>query len=343
MKLVTFDRKDDIQQIGALTEDGRTIVMLQAGTEAMTGKPSPYFTNMIAFLQGGAAARDQAQAVVAYVTDQRPPDAVVAKDAVRLLAPVPRPESIRDCMAFEQHIINTIRAVGLKRFAPVDEWLEKHFGRRKSLAYRVNKAWYERPIYYKSNRFSVVGSDADVRMPAYTRQFDYELEWGVFIGKSGTDIPKEKARDYIGGYTIFNDFSARDIQMREIAGRLGPSKGKDFDTGNAMGPCLVTPDEISDPYSLTMTARINGDQWSRGSSADMYWTFEDIIAYISQSETLYPGEFIGSGTCSGPQGRGCGLEMGKFLKADDVVELEVERIGVLRNRVVISSSTSPAL
>lgn len=334
MKLVTFDQKDDRQQIGAMTDDGRTVVALQAGAAAMTGALSPFFTDMLAFLNGGAAARDQALAVVDYAVGQKPPDAVVDFDAVHLLAPVPRPESIRDCMAFEQHIINTIRAVGLKKLAPVDEWLEKHFGRRKSLAYRVNKAWYERPIYYKSNRFSVVGPDADVRIPAYTRQFDYELEWGIFIGKPGADIPKNKARDYIGGYTIFNDFSARDIQMREIAGRLGPSKGKDFDTGNAMGPCLVTPDEIPDPYSLTMTARINGEEWSRGSSADMYWTFEDIIAYISQSETLYPGEFIGSGTCSGPQGRGCGLEMGKFLKSGDVVELEAERIGLLRNRVV---------
>ncbi len=334
MKLVTFEKKNDVPQIGAMADDGRTIVALQAGAAAMAGNPSPFFTDMLAFLHGGPAARDQALAVVAYVTDQRPPNAVVTADAVRLLAPVPRPESIRDCMAFEQHIINTIRAVGLKKLAPMDEWLEKHFGRRKSLAYRVNKAWYERPIYYKSNRFSVVGPDADVRIPAYTQQFDYELEWGVFIGKTGTDIPKEKAREYIGGYTIFNDFSARDIQMREIAGRLGPSKGKDFDTGNAMGPCLVTPDEIPDAYKLTMTARINGEEWSQGTSADMYWTFEDIIAYISQSETLYPGEFIGSGTCSGAQGRGCGLEMGKFLKSEDVVELEVEGIGVLRNRVV---------
>ncbi len=100
-----------------------------------------------------------------------------------------------------------------------------------------------------------------------------------------------------------------------------------------MGPCLVTTDEIPDPYHLTMVARVNGQEWSRGTSADMHWTFEDMIAYMSQSETLYPGEFIGSGTCSGAQGRGCGLEMGKFLRSGDVVELEVDRIGILRNRL----------
>ena len=334
MKLVTFMQKDDVQQIGALANNDQSIVILQNGTKAVGGEPSPYFTDMLAFLRGGSAARDQAQAIVEYVTSQQPPNAIVSLDRVTLLAPVPRPESIRDTMAFEQHIINSTRVVGLKKFAPVDEWLERIFGRKRSLAYRFNKAWYERPVYYKSNRFSVVGSDSKVRIPAYTQRFDYELEWGIFIGKSGVDIRKERAKDYIGGYTIFNDFSARDIQMREMKGRLGPAKGKDFDTSNAIGPCLVTPDEIPDPYNLAMAARVNGECWSRGTSADMYWTFEEIIAYMSQSETLYPGEFIGSGTCSGAQGRGCGLEMGKFLRAGDLVELEVERIGILRNKIV---------
>jgi len=334
MKLITFIHKNNVQHIGALVDSGKTVVVLQIGAEKMNNEPSPFFTDMLAFLQGGVEARDQAQSVVEYVLTQGPSDATVASDRITLLSPVPRPESVRDCMAFEQHIINSIRTVGMKKFAFVDEWVEKIFGRHKSLAYRLNKEWYERPLYYKSNRFSVVGSDAEVRMPDYTRQFDYELEWGIFICKTGVNIPKEQAGDYIGGYTIFNDFSARDIQMQEMGGRLGPAKGKDFDTGNAIGPCLVTPDEIDDPYDLAMSARVNGDEWSRGSSVDMYRTFEEIIAYVSQSETLYPGEFIGSGTCSGEQGRGCGLEMGKFLKAGDLVELEVEKIGVLRNSVV---------
>ncbi len=334
MKLVTFIQKNDMQHIGVLINGDQTIVILQNGAKAMNGELSPFFTDMLAFLRGGLAARDQAQAVVEYVINQQPPGAIVSLDRVILLAPVPRPESIRDSMAFEQHIINSTRVVGLKKFAFIDEWLERCFGRKRSLAYRFNKAWYERPIYYKSNRFSVVGPDSKVCMPAYTQKFDYELEWGVFIGKSGVDIAKGQAKDYIGGYTIFNDFSARDIQMREMGGRLGPAKGKDFDTSNSIGPCLVTPDEVPDPYNLIMTARINGEEWSRGTSADMYWTFEEIIAYISQSETLYPGEFIGSGTCSGKQGRGCGLEMGKVLKKGDVVELEVDSIGTLRNKIV---------
>jgi 2-keto-4-pentenoate hydratase/2-oxohepta-3-ene-1,7-dioic acid hydratase in catechol pathway len=334
MRLVTFKSEKSLQSIGALVDDSNVVVDLQLGSVMKSDEESAYFTSMLAFLQGGQQARENAQEIVEFVVADEPPGTTVPFSSVTLLAPVPQPLSIRDCLCFEQHIINSIRVVGLKKFAPLDEWIEKKFGRKRSIAYRANKTWYERPIYYKSNCFSVVGPGAEVRIPSYTRRFDYELEWGAFICKTGVDIPKDKARSYIGGYTIFNDFSARDIQIQEQGGRLGPAKGKDFDTGNAMGPCLVTPDEISDPYDLSMVARVNGEEWSRGTSADMDYTFEDLIEYISRSETLHPGEFLGSGTCSGPQGRGCGLELGKYLKAGDTVELEVENIGILRNTVL---------
>ena len=118
--------------------------------------------------------------------------------------------------------------------------------------------------------------------------------------------------------------------MKEMAGRLGPAKGKDFDTGNVLGPWIVTADELGDPYRLTMVARVNGEEWSRGSSGSMHHRFEDCVAFVSQNETLHAGEVLGSGTV----GTGCGLELGRFLSPGDVVELEVERIGVLRNTVV---------
>lgn len=153
------------------------------------------------------------------------------------------------------------------------------------------------------------------------------------IGSRSSGCPnwltKENAREHIFGYTIFNDFSARDEQVKEMAGQLGPGKGKDFDGGNVMGPCLVTADEI-DPYNLTMIARVNGEEWGRGNSSDMGWKFEDCIVHVARSETIYPGEFFGSGTV----GNGCGLEQLRFLKSGDVVELEVEGIGILRNRVL---------
>ena len=330
MKLATFQQDNRVPCIGAVTGADDTIVALQAAALAVDKEPCPHFEDMLAFLRGGAEARSKAQEMV----DRSPQESVFQMNQVTLLAPVPVPESVRDCMTFEAHIINTVRQVGLGSFARVDEILEKVLGRKRSLAYRFNKAFYQQPLYYKSNRFSVVGPGADVRIPFYGKDFDYELEWGIFIGKQGVNIPKGKAHEHIGGYTIFNDFSSRHPQLQEQKGRLGPTKGKDFDTGNAMGPFLVTPDEIPDPYGLTMKAGVNGEERSLGTTGDMYWTFEDIISYVSRAETLYPGEFIGSGTCSGPLGRGCGLETGQFLKQGDVVELEVEKIGVLTNTVV---------
>lgn len=333
MKLATVIGPDGLPQIGALIDNNKSIALLQAGLVALEGAPSPSFTNMIAFLQAGAEAQYKAYVVQDFVASQSPENTSIPVSAATFLSPVPVPESIRDAMAFEQHIINSIRVAGLGPFARMDELIEKWFGRRRSLAYFLNRAWYERPVYYKSNRFSVIGHGGVVRMPHYTEELDYELEWGVIIGKGGRDIPVASARDHIAGYTIFNDFSARDIQLKEMKGRLGPAKGKDFDTGNAIGPWMATPEDIPDPYNLTMTARVNGEEWSRGTTSDMHWSFEKIISYISQSETLYPGEFIGSGTCSGRLGKGSGLELGRSLKPGDVVELEVEKIGVLRNRI----------
>ena len=268
--------------------------------------------------------------MAAFIEQERPAGTVWPLDAVSLWAPVPRPRSIRDCMAFERHVIQCMRAVARRRYPPlaaVDAWLQRLCGRG---ILRPPKVWYERPVYYKGNPMSVVGHEADVQWPSYTRRLDYELEFGVFVGKQGRNIAEEDAGTYIAGYTVFNDFSARDVQGQEMTVQLGPSKGKDFDTGNVLGPYLVTPDEIPDPYRLTMVARVNGEEWSRGNSREMAWTFEELLAYISKDETLYPGEFIGSGAVGG----GCGLELGRWLKPDDVVELEVERLGILRNRII---------
>ena len=197
----------------------------------------------------------------------------------------------------------------------------------------VPRVWYEEPVYYKCNRFAVVGTGTDVVRPSYCKMLDYELEFGIFLGKRGKNIARDKAREHVFGYCIFNDFSARDQQMREMQAQLGPTKGKDFDTANVMGPWLVTADEIPDPYCLSMVARVNGEEWSRGTSGDMHHKFEDILAHVSRDETLHAGEFFGSGTV----GSGCGLELGRFLKIGDVVELEIGGLGVLTNRVVTTA------
>ena len=229
---------------------------------------------------------------------------------------------MRDFLCFEMHL----------RQARANRYLFTGGERGDPAKMEIPKVWYEQPIYYKCNRFSVVGIGHDVRWPLNSKMLDYELEFGIFLGKGGVNIKKENARSHIFGFCIFNDVSARDIQMPEMAGQLGPCKGKDFDTGNVMGPWLVTADEVKDPYNLTMVARVNGEEWSRGSSGTMHHKFEDILAHVSTDETVRAGEFFGSGTV----GNGCGLEQGRFLKDGDVVELEIEGLGVLRNRFVKS-------
>ncbi len=150
------------------------------------------------------------------------------------------------------------------------------------------------------------------------------------LGKRGVNIPRASAYDYIFGFTIFNDVSARDFQMREQVGQLGPAKGKDFDTGNVFGPWIVTLDEIGDPHNLTMVARVNGEEWSRGNSGGMYHRFDAIIEHLSRNQTIFPGEIFGSGTAA----TGSGLEQGRFPPLGSVVELEIEKIGIIRNRFV---------
>ena len=341
MRLVTFQRLG-VQEIGALAEADSKIIRLQAAEQSRTGAASHHFESMLAFLRGASAARDAAQQAIEFAVSQRPPDVAIDRAGVELLSPVPRPESIREFMVFEQHVVNCTRRFGMPRWlAALDRGVEKTLGRKATLAYRLMRPWYERPVYYKGNRMNVIGDGASVTIPRYTEKFDWELEFGIFLCRQGRDIPKEKAREFIGGYTVFNDFSARDIQAREMGGRLGPAKGKDFDGGNAIGPALVTPDEIPDPYNSAMRARINGQEASYGHTKGMRWTFEELIAYASQDETLHPGEFFGSGTGTVPESGAdrccCGLEMGRFLNAGDTVELEVERIGKLTNHVVAPS------
>jgi 2-keto-4-pentenoate hydratase/2-oxohepta-3-ene-1,7-dioic acid hydratase in catechol pathway len=242
--------------------------------------------------------------------------AVWNETEVRFLAPVPRPNTLRDFSTFEQHQQRVTRARGTAEVPPV---------------------WYVLPVYWKANPENVIGPEADVQWPAYTERLDFELEFGVFIGRRGRDISRAQAERFIAGYTIFNDISARDRQARESAMTFGPAKGKDFDASKAMGPCLVTPDEF-EPGAHRMAARVNGELWSQGSTGDMYWSFPELIAYISQGETLMPGDFLGSGAC----GTGCGMELDRWLRPGDVIELSVEGLGTLRNRVVRSGAVDAA-
>lgn len=331
MKLCSFTaRRQSLEKVyfGCLLADGKRVLAFElVNINQDEGATDLYFLDALRFFETGPKAVEHAHRLLAAAEQGKYPQAVVPVEDIQLLSPLPQPRSIRDCLVFEQHFLQAMQSVVKDRFpliALFDRLIRKVLP--KGLI-RLPAVWYQQPIYYKGNAQSVIGHDAQVRWPLETKFLDYELEIGVVIGRQGRDIPVEKAAEYIAGYTIFNDFTARDIQMQEMQGKLGPAKGKDFDTGNAIGPYLVTPDEVPDPYDLTMLARVNGEEWSRGTSADMYFKFPEIIAHISRSETLYPGEFIGSGTI----GNGCGLELGRKLKSGDVVELEVDGLGILRN------------
>ncbi|HKT75564.1 MAG TPA: fumarylacetoacetate hydrolase family protein [Sphingobium sp.] len=315
MRLVTFEQ-GGASRLGAIL-NGEDILDLATAVR-LTGGSEPAFASMRSLIDEGERALDRARCLTA----SPPGEAVLAASTVRLLAPLPRPAQIRDFSAFEQHMLqsgkvvfamNAIRAGKEPPKGPVI----------------LPQVWYDQPIYYKANRFAVGNPGDDVVWPAYSQVADYELEMAAVIGRTGRDIPVSKAKSHIFGYTIYNDFSARDAQGHEMTGPFGPAKGKDFDGSIILGPCIVTADEMPAPYQARMTATVNGELWSEGSMSSIHWRFEDMIAHVSASETIHPGEIFGAGTVGG----GCGLEQARFLADGDLVELAIEGIGAIRNRV----------
>ncbi|GLZ53517.1 fumarylacetoacetate hydrolase family protein [Actinomycetospora sp. NBRC 106378] len=223
-----------------------------------------------------------------------------------LRAPL-RPRTLRDFLAFEGHLLNAFANLG--RDIPPE--------------------WYEVPAYYKGLPDTVIGPGEDIPWPAYSDQLDHELELAAVIGRPGKDIDAADALDHVFGYTLWNDMSARDVQRRELPVGMGPGKAKDWDGSNVLGPCLVTPDEL-DPTDVHLSVRINGEQWGSDTTANMHHSFADMIAYCSRGLTLHPGEVIGSGTAA----TGSGVELDRWLQPGDVIEMEADGIGVLRNTVV---------
>ncbi len=238
---------------------------------------------------------------------------------ITLLAPLPEPPALRDFYAFEQHV--------------------KSGRAKRGLA--MLPEWYEIPTFYFTNTSEIYGHEQDVPYPVGSNELDIELEIACVIGRAGKDIPVEEAASYIAGYTIMNDWSARDFQRKDMKLSLGPGKGKDFAT--SLGPCLVTPDELaerrtgegaSERYDMTMLARVNGQEISRGNFKQIYYSFPQMIAWASRNARLRPGDVLGSGTV----GTGCLLELGTavhpWFQRGDVIELEIDGIGILRNKIV---------
>ena len=243
--------------------------------------------------------------MVAFIEAGAPVGKRARVGQVRLLAPL-RPRSMRDFLSFEGHLHNAFSRLGRP----------------------IPSEWFEVPAYYKGMPDTVIGPEEEIPWPAYAGKLDYELELAAIISRRGKDIAKAGALSYVFGYTIWNDMSARDVQTRELPSNMGPAKAKDWDGSNVLGPCIVTSDEL-DPGNLRMTVRINGEVRGEDNSGHMHHTFADMIAYAAQAQTLYPGEIFGSGTAAG----GSGIELDRWLQEGDLIEMEIEGIGVLRNRV----------
>lgn len=329
MRYVTFALTDSLRKprLGALHGDDLVIDLLAArswaqGALALSAEPIPpsllelihLGSDVAAYLKelmGGMAGVNPLQ----LKGGGRQPLAYPLSEVV-LYPPLPRPMSLRDFYAFEDHVkaANAIR----EREVPPE--------------------WYERPVFYFANLSAIFGPEETIPYPGYSEALDYELEVACVIGRQGRDILVDEAEDYIYGYMVFNDWSARDEQRREMSVGLGPAKGKDF--ASSLGPALVTPDELAERhagrpgvYEAAMTARVNGQTCSQGNWNQLHYSFGEMIARASADVYLMPGDVIGSGTV----GSGCLLELtegqGPWLNTGDVVELEVEGLGVLRNRV----------
>jgi fumarylacetoacetate (FAA) hydrolase len=247
-------------------------------------------------IEGDRVVELGAPSLVAWLVDGGEDVGEHALGDVRLRAPMPHPPSVRDFYAFERHVATARAQRGLE-MAP---------------------EWYRIPVFYFSNPAAVLGPDDEVAFPPESSAWDYELEAAVVVGGD----------ERIAGFTVLNDWSARDLQKMEMAVGLGPAKGKDF--GTSLGPVLVTPDELGD-LGLEMVARVNGEERSRGNLGDMHWSWDELVAHAARNTRLQAGDVLGSGTV----GSGCILEHGdgRWLRSGDVVELEIDGIGVLRNGV----------
>lgn len=317
MKLATFEIGSK-QRIGVVDTQKKEILDL-----ALASGGNPDFADMLALIHASASGLAEAK----RLAGEWEKDSAVPLEGTKLLAPIPVPPQMRDASVYATHVKNAPR--GMQRYLARKSQGEEAAAKIQAEP-DVPPVYRQLPVYYITNRFSVVGPDTTVQWPRYSELMDFELEFGVYISKPAKNVSAANAKDYIFGYTIFNDFSARDQQVIEMQGRLGPTKGKSFDMGNSMGPWIVTPDELGDPEKMNVEVRVNGEVWAKNSTADMLHNFEKMIEHISKDETLHPGEFIGSGTV----GNCCGLEQDRFLQDGDTIELYVDKIGSLRNKVV---------
>ena len=319
MKLVTFEVPTPlgpVERLGAARR-GRVVdlnlaatLMYQAAGKARPAARAGFFVPpcLLGLLDGGAEsmaeARKALDSVVGEPSGPRGEKVVWKEGVVKLKAPLPRPRSLRDFFAFEEHA----KAGARRRNEPMAD------------------EWYDQPVFYKGNPRTIIGPGDVIPWPAFTRRLDFEFEIAAVVGKAGRNIPVKDAARHIAGYVVMNDCSARDIQKNEMVCRMGPAKGKDFAT--VLGPYFVTAGAWGGRIP-ELKVRVNGKEWSRSRGAQPYWDFATMLSHASQAEELLPGDVLGSGTFF----TGCGLDMGRWIKPGDRLELDAGPLGILRNVV----------
>jgi 2-keto-4-pentenoate hydratase/2-oxohepta-3-ene-1,7-dioic acid hydratase in catechol pathway len=304
MKFVTFEKHDGLERAGCILGNDSVIDLEEASSGMLPN-------NMLEIIE----SNDKHFSKIGELSRLTPQDkGVYSLSEVKLIAPLPNPRSFRDFYAFEQHVKTARENRGLEMIPE----------------------WYEIPVFYFSNHLVMKGPEELIERPEQCKWLDYELEIACIIGKEGRNISRDQAADHIFGYCILNDWSARDLQRKEMMVGLGPAKGKDFAT--SIGPYILTKNELEDivtakGFNVKMTAKVNGTLLSEGNMKDLFYSFGEMIERASDGVTLFPGEVIGSGTV----GTGCLLELGqdvhRWLEPGDVVELEIDRLGVLRNTI----------
>ncbi|GIW21787.1 MAG: fumarylacetoacetase [Candidatus Sericytochromatia bacterium] len=325
MKFVTFLNNENKQKLGVLYNNN-VIDLNKSGKLLNYNFPE----DIIYFLNNSEKLLEQAKEFLKKIDEE------MFEKEYKLISPIPKPTSCRDGYAFRQHVMTARRNRGLEMIPEFDQF----------------------PVFYFTNHNSIFGEGEIILEEDHFKNLDFELEYAAIIGKKGKNIQYDKADEYIFGYTIMNDLSARVLQMEEMKLNLGPAKGKDFAT--ILGPYIVTKDELEQykintefglKYDLEMKAYHNGKQISYGNTKDMNWTFAEIIERVSYGVEIYPGDVIGSGTV----GTGCYLELNGtwaieakekgesftpiWLKENDVIELEITALGKLKNTFVKNPNT----
>jgi 2-keto-4-pentenoate hydratase/2-oxohepta-3-ene-1,7-dioic acid hydratase in catechol pathway len=323
MRLVTFTSSPTgsaspagADRLGVLV-DGDQAVVDVTGTAGLA--------TMLELIEAGPAGMDAVAAVVARAPGER----TVARAEVRLRAPLPWPRRIRDLGVLTSHLPGAFREMARRMAGPEQIDIDAEYARMEQ-RFGLNRTIRRSPNTLRDHLY-ISGPDDEVVAPRYSSELDYELEIGMVVGRTVRGVDEDTAAGCIFGFTIYNDWTARDRQVRNH--RLGAGlneDAKDFDGSNGLGPCIVTADELGDPNDLEGWVRVDGEQWSHGTTAEANFSWEHVVADISEARSIFAGEVWGSGTLR----TGSAFEQGRRLPADCVVELEIERIGVLRNRAI---------